>query len=648
VISQSTPGSCPSILEEEEQILERQILEENNTSSTATMECVEENAAENKLTETTNKQAVPTSGKKKRRGRPKKKEDKEKDINMCQNSDMHRKKRGRPKKNKNTDSKTSNRSITTDGKPATNGKHPQVRESQRKREKKCRDKAEEVMIPKPEKKKPLQEKKIYTMVSKKETPLQPVKKSSGKAEEEIISNSDKKKRSIHEKKVGPRMIKTEIPCMAAKKRSDITEKKKNLRCDNKRPRVITETTKANSHKKTVRNRKKSELVRKRVGIHGQNNEKKRNREYRTMSKNVVKILQMSEECLQTCSKTCVNLSNHNDLLNQLSVKIAECDSLRTYISSLESQIHQKDIEIAQLGIQTNISTMPRNTLIIGDSVLRKHSRTHVKDHSIVCMPGACISGITRKLEDLSTCNKAYDKIVLHVGINDCLKKDCDIDNLVEQYKELILQAKRLTTTVVISSVLPTSDNEIMNNISELNASLTVMANTYFCGFICNDDSFYNKQGRLLSCLYHDAIHPNENGLAELASNWGLSAFLVNKNEVPGPTRKDNAQQHRDYMNVNSTNQSWKRPNTVHSDQRPDKNPRVAESSIKQQYKHRHHKHSTTQKEYHRPRNNNGVQNKSVWCDFCGEDGHVHSVCRHGGPIQCHRCSSFGHKEKHCH
>ena len=38
---------------------------------------------------------------------------------------------------------------------------------------------------------------------------------------------------------------------------------------------------------------------------------------------------------------------------------------------------------------------------------------------------------------------------------------------------------------------------------------------------------------------------------------------------------------------------------------------------------------------------------NVCCDFCGEDGHVSSVCRHLKPISCYKCGIQGHKEKKC-
>ena len=39
--------------------------------------------------------------------------------------------------------------------------------------------------------------------------------------------------------------------------------------------------------------------------------------------------------------------------------------------------------------------------------------------------------------------------------------------------------------------------------------------------------------------------------------------------------------------------------------------------------------------------------RAVRCHYCGEEGHVKGVCRHGKSIQCHSCNDYGHKAHHC-
>ncbi|CAG2231668.1 unnamed protein product [Mytilus edulis] len=36
-----------------------------------------------------------------------------------------------------------------------------------------------------------------------------------------------------------------------------------------------------------------------------------------------------------------------------------------------------------------------------------------------------------------------------------------------------------------------------------------------------------------------------------------------------------------------------------------------------------------------------------YCQYCGERGHDLNTCRHGKPVSCFSCKSFGHKEKFC-
>ncbi|CAC5395334.1 unnamed protein product [Mytilus coruscus] len=42
-----------------------------------------------------------------------------------------------------------------------------------------------------------------------------------------------------------------------------------------------------------------------------------------------------------------------------------------------------------------------------------------------------------------------------------------------------------------------------------------------------------------------------------------------------------------------------------------------------------------------------LSSNNDYCQYCGERGHDLNTCRHGKPVSCFSCKSFGHKEKFC-
>ena len=42
-----------------------------------------------------------------------------------------------------------------------------------------------------------------------------------------------------------------------------------------------------------------------------------------------------------------------------------------------------------------------------------------------------------------------------------------------------------------------------------------------------------------------------------------------------------------------------------------------------------------------------ISSDNDYCQYRGERGHDLNTCRHGKPVSCFSCKSFGHKEKFC-
>ncbi len=329
----------------------------------------------------------------------------------------------------------------------------------------------------------------------------------------------------------------------------------------------------------------------------------------------------------------------------------------------------------QMKANTWASYRNGDELLAGDSMIRDIDPSKLVQIKVFCHSGASIEDITSDLDKLRK-STPYKTLTLMVGTNDIDKADgVTIDGIVGKYKALIEKAQYMASEIKVSSICPRRDRA-KENVAPLNAGLVALCGEMDkCTFINHDPSFTLGDGTMNEgFLIDDGPHLTKAGTNKVANNLGLTmkpghsdvtkahnkgrmpqnnrrkwentdrndqrASVVTPNIRPAPRDND---KHGYYPNTGGWIQhghqrgnqrgSWKHPH-----QQGGRDESANGYANTSDYRDRH---SAVSMDYLRTRDYRGR------CYNCWEDGHSQSDCRHGQPIVCRRCNSYGHKEKDC-
>ena len=214
--------------------------------------------------------------------------------------------------------------------------------------------------------------------------------------------------------------------------------------------------------------------------------------------------------------------------------------------------------------QVNVTLESKVSLLIGDSLIR-NTKTKSKQLRI--------KSNVFKLEDISKQLQSYDDldcIYIVNGTNDC--KDKEPTDIINLFKIVISEAKKIAKKVVISSITPRTDNEVtQQKVSTVNQMLVVLTNDENVTFVNNDDNFtYRNQSADKGLLQKDGYHLSHEGITRLISNLKLQDLVavtmkpsevdVKANSGPPNTPKGLDQTQRQGVAAKSSetsgNQSW--------------------------------------------------------------------------------------------
>ena len=165
-----------------------------------------------------------------------------------------------------------------------------------------------------------------------------------------------------------------------------------------------------------------------------------------------------------------------------------------------------------------------------------------------------------------------------------------------------------------------SDPSLLTRIDRVNQDLLTGSNSEEAtwNFVDNDVNFRYRDGTVDgSLLLRDGIHLSYVGCTKLLVNAGLSDVYSVKRKMGNKN------------NNNNSNNNIARRNPKHT---------VRAST------HGRGSNSFTNS---RRRPFQSYSSHDVLCHFCGENGHVSTVCRHGAPIRCWSCGLSGHKSHVC-
>lgn len=289
------------------------------------------------------------------------------------------------------------------------------------------------------------------------------------------------------------------------------------------------------------------------------------------------------------------VNNKNQRINDLNTKL---DCVLRYCEKLESE----NVSLREKLTKPTHRSQPKS-LIIGDSTIKEISSKNAKASEVVSISGAKVQDISDKLELLAIEKTELSDVTIHVGTND-ISDGTDMEHIITSMNQSVEVAKKLTSNVYVSSVLPRLDEANNNKALELNAEIQKMCTLIDVKYIDHDMAFKYADGSMDPALFHDNVHPTRKGAAKVAKN------LSNHN-------------------TNVELQVRENPRHTH-------NPNNAFG--RRNFRIGHQPHAKVQRN---PTTSNTI------CWYCQEPGHTKAVCRHKQPVKCHKCDRYGHKAKFC-
>ena len=280
----------------------------------------------------------------------------------------------------------------------------------------------------------------------------------------------------------------------------------------------------------------------------------------------------------------------------------ECAKLKDENKRLQERVNStKDPVLSTQTVDVSGSPDPNDHLVIVDSVLRDIDEVKLEQTSVQKIPGARIADVVKKLETYH--GESFKSVTLHIATNDLydLRDEPDkVQDVVDNYKNLIQQTKPIADQVCVSSVCPRLDC-VKDLVQPFNTALKVLCDEMEVNFVDHTSSFTLGDG----CINDGYLWKNGPHLTRPGVNC-----VVRKLKMlikPGITDVT-----KDRLGV--THNSTSRPRSDLS----------------------------------RPRNDllSDVIIHKDGCRQCNERGHNTDTCGHSRPVMCNHCKRLGHKEKH--
>ena len=372
--------------------------------------------------------------------------------------------------------------------------------------------------------------------------------------------------------------------------------------------------------------------------------------------------------MDTIAATNNELADRRDENRYLKVKIA---ALQGELKAMNKLVEERSNELAvERSLKANHENAPTDqdtpqnqsppkadpVLVVGSSILRDLDENLYSNTQVDAVSGATPGAITKLLQNHKAKGKNFSQVIILAGGNqlnyDESESDHGIDETISAMKATVMAAQELSSKVSVCELPPRTHKDCAADvISRFNGRLTEIA----CDIIPTQDNFYLADGTPNDgYLDRDLIHLNIRGSAKLVKSMGL--------ELRDPVCRNVVRSKAAYKNPRMQEpQSPKNPpRTRYTDV---VRPQQKTSSARFQQKNPPPKPLTnqvpppTQRQTspappHAKKQNNvspikrppPLQPEYDFCGYCGEPGHNHLTCRHGGPVTCNECGMKTHKK----
>ena len=244
------------------------------------------------------------------------------------------------------------------------------------------------------------------------------------------------------------------------------------------------------------------------------------------------LMDMKKQMAILISEQKILQDTNTTLIKKLETVTAEKAELQNRLNISENR--NKEVHTAK-NYNKNINTT--KSLLIGNSLLRNVSSIDTKKLVVSSHSGATFESLTT---ELSKSTETYDKIIVVTGTTDCQNPETTTTEIQNKSHNMLLEAKKHSKSVIISSVLPRTDPEKTGcqiKINCVNESLEKLClENPNCQFVNNDGVFKLCDSSPNDSLFvKDGYHVNTKGAKQLLDNLQLSHLTM----VKQPPRKYN-------------------------------------------------------------------------------------------------------------
>ena len=253
----------------------------------------------------------------------------------------------------------------------------------------------------------------------------------------------------------------------------------------------------------------------------------------------------------------------NDKITEIKDLKLKCQNFQTENETLRQR--SMDLEYEMTALKSKLTDLsptsrtPKDSLVLGSSLVRNIDPNKLANTNVCCMPGAKIADIRDKLMNLSTAGERFSHIYLVVGGNDCADSDIDMAQTVATYRDAVTTGKDIADNVTISAIPPrSSPTHALQNIVTLNTHLSSLSTEMGVSMASANDYFFLQGGDINEGYFVDHTHLTVKGSNKLAEALSLprkdTNGLVNVcsrypkqdklrkpfNTNPGPRAENNA------------------------------------------------------------------------------------------------------------
>ena len=290
-------------------------------------------------------------------------------------------------------------------------------------------------------------------------------------------------------------------------------------------------------------------------------------------------------------------AKYDDLKEAFDRKSAECEAMRKQLNDLKNEVDEiKRQRLSNVTNAPSVNAPPSSVklttphLLMADSLLRDVDPQYLRDTTFVSLCGAKISTLRERLNKYK--GSTYETVTYHVGTNNVhdIKDDAEkLNDIIDEYKQLIHETKALTKNVIVSSVCPRLDTA-KDLVAPFNTAMRDLCQEEDVRFVDHSPSFMLGDGSVNDgYIWKNGPHLTRPGVNCLVQNLKINV----RQGVTDVTR-----QTREYRHFPSSAKT----NNIHV-------------------------------------NHDG-------CRHCNERGHNMDTCRHSRPVICNTCKMRGHKSKH--